>query len=164
MLIVRIWALDQPGIDSGKGRPEAYVILPASDLQLLLSREKPPDLLKSLRWNDQIVRWCRIRLNRHGHFRKSMPVRRHHTHLISTELPQNTIQDGTTFLGRYRKSCMGDQLLEISGLDTPAFIKLHCWKSREFIPRKSQKFELRSTALERNPLLTCSCQLNRRWR
>src|SRR5215203_6267233 len=128
--------------------------------ELFLCRKKTPDLFQCLWRDDQIIRGSRVRCHGHVHLRQSMAICCYHAHSIRSELPENTVQDWPAFLCRHSKRGMRNQLLQISGLDPPALIKLDGRKSREFISGKAQELELRAPALERNSLLTDSSYTN----
>src|SRR5215211_7006307 len=124
------------------------MVLTSSDFQLFLCRKKTSDLFKRLRWNDQVVGRSRIGGNWNRHSCEPMSIRRHHTHSLGSQLPENTVENRSTLFSRNRKGSVRDQLLKVSRLDPPAFIKANCWKRGKLVPGQTKKLELRAPAFQ----------------
>src|SRR4051812_27570783 len=124
------------------------MVLTARDLELFVRGEESPHLLEGLGRDDEIARRRRGRLDGELHLRETMPIRRHHAHLLGAKLPQHAIENRPTLLGRDRERGMRDQLLQIARADAPALVESYRGKAREFVFRKSENLEVRLAAVE----------------
>src|SRR5687768_1093979 len=93
-----------------------------------------------------------------------MSVRSHHSHRLRLQLPQDAIEDRPALLGADCERCVGDELLQIARTDAPALVEPNRRKAREFVTRKAQDFEVRTSTVECHSLLTSCSNLNGRWR
>src|SRR5215210_4184468 len=99
------------------------MVVSTSDLQFFIRREKAPDLLERLGRYDQLAGSSTRGIHRDLHLCESMTIGRHHSHVIGTKLPQNTVQDRPAFLSRYSKGSMRDQLLKVTRSYSPAILE-----------------------------------------
>src|SRR5688500_3729316 len=118
------------------------MVFATTNLQLLLRWKEPTNLLQRLSRYDKVIRRCTtIRRNRNIHLGQAMAVRSHHAHPVRSQLPQHAIEDRPAFFRGNRERRMGDQFLEISRFNPPAFIETDGRKSRKLIPRQTKQLE-----------------------
>src|SRR5215213_4086923 len=129
------------------------MVVSTRDLEFLVRRKQTADLLESFWWYDEIIGRRTGRLDRHLHLRQPMAVRRHHAHRLRLELPEHSIEDGSTLLRAHGEGGVRDELLEITRPDSPAFVEPNRREARKLIAGKPEDLEVRPPTVERHSLL-----------
>src|SRR4029077_17541160 len=120
-------------------------------------------LLQCFGGHDQIARWRRGRLDRQLHFGEAMSVRCDHAHVLWSKLPEHAIENRSAFFRRHRERCVRDKLLQLARANAPTLVEAHGWERWELITRKTENFEMRASAVERDTLFAGSSDFHWRW-
>src|SRR5437762_12200339 len=137
------------------------MILTSCDLELLIFGKKSTDLLQSLWRYDEIARRRRCGLDRQLHLRQAMPIGCNHAHHLRPKLPQHTVQNRPALLGRDSERRVCDELVQLTGANSPTLVETDSGKRGEFIPRKTEDLEVRTATVQRNALLASGRHLYR---
>jgi len=88
------------------------------------------------------------------HLGESVPVGRHHAHVVGPELPQYAVQNRPTLLRRGREGDVPHQLVHHTRRRVPRPVELDGGEGRKLLTRQTEQLELRAAAFDCHARLT----------